>query len=430
MKNLKLISLALFVFIGTVNGQQLEISKVNLPNLSGERSLTFDCPLDGNQKKDVEVWVYYSTNKEQLSEKNCPRGRATCKKSNDPNKMNCTFYFPHKDHMKPNKLHDSEINGGEPPSDDEMAELLEKYSEFEIFKKLNGDNAEKVFPKHYEAFKKLNNTDKNEVSINNPKKVYYKIERVKFKFKNNVDPNIIMKEESIYSTINEFTMPRVFTIGYMGDSFTSGEGAPYSGEDKWDDNLCHRSNKSGGMRAINKLIERRRDLVVRVINTTCSGAKIGNLINQPQHSAAAIYYPNKKNSTKYSQLDLIADWLKTNNRETVDIMLMGIGGNNIGFAEMATAASNPVRNPITWERDALAAIEDAKDLLKDLPNAYDVLNTAINNQDFEVGKILIMNYPNMLFGKNGKICDGTNTSPPACLDPTNFLFTHREAFKD
>ncbi|MBK9402055.1 MAG: hypothetical protein IPN36_14780 [Bacteroidetes bacterium] len=123
----------------------------------------------------------------------------------------------------------------------------------------------------------------------------------------------------------------------MGDSYVSGEGAPYAGSNKWDDDFCHRSNNSGGMKAINKLIRTHRELGLRVINTTCSGAKIGNRICN-RHI--------KGNSSRKPQLDQIEDWCIENSRETIDILLMGVGGNSIGFSDFATAAIVPPGGPV------------------------------------------------------------------------------------
>ncbi len=404
----KIVLLSTFVFVKSiVFAQQLAISKINAPNLAGERMLTFDCPLDGNAPKDIKVFVIYSDNKEALlTGRDNPQGRATVRiNSDDRSRLSCTFYFPHADHMDPNFITKDELNGDFNLSENDKRE---KYAAALLLKNSG---------QPYGEF-----TDKRQRSFYNPTKVYFKIARV--------GPN-----GEIRSSIHEFIMPRLFIIGYIGDSFTAGEGAPYSGHDKWDDNLCHRSNKSGGMRAINQLKQSHREVGIRVINTTCSGAKIGHLTFDPQHKSRAnvpLYgnINNGQNSTKFSQLELIDNWCKKNDREVVDIILMGIGGNNIGFADMAKAAMNPIRDPRTWEQDALDAIEEAKNLLNTLPGKYDTLDSVMRNQDFEVSKILIMNYPNMFYGKNGKICDGFNNTPGWCLDPANFLFTHRVAFKD
>ncbi|MBK9402054.1 MAG: hypothetical protein IPN36_14775 [Bacteroidetes bacterium] len=72
-------------------------------------------------------------------------------------------------------------------------------------------------------------------------------------------------------------------------------------------------------------------------------------------------------------------------------------------------------------------------LIDELPAKYNDLNQAINAANFEVGKVLMINYPNMLFGKERKLCDGNmlngNTSIN-CLDPGIQLFGHIEFFRE
>lgn len=408
LENMKKLSLiAILILIKSVAfAQQLVITNRNAPDRVGERILSFSSPLEGIAKKDIEVWVYYSDNKEQLSNPDCPRGRATCSKNtSDPTNLDCRFYFPHSDHMKPNFILKREREGGNGLTQTEAEEFL-----------LNLQNPSSIIAvgNQYNPLVDYSAgiTDKNSKSYNNPNKVYYKIIR---KNQNN------KKESQVF----EFTMPRVFVIGYMGDSYASGEGAPKSGNDKWDDDFCHRSEKSGGMRGINKLMDRRRDLAVRVINTTCSGAKIGNLISN-RHE--------KGNASRKPQLDQIADWMKTKNRETIDIMLMGIGGNSINFVPMATAALTPPLPGIdnNW-LDFDSQSGKTVDLLRELPGKYDDLNDALINQEYTIGKVLIMNYPNMLFGPGKKLCDNNliDNIASACRGQivSNQLFSHINFFK-
>lgn len=388
------------------NAQQLSISNPNAPDRVGERVLSFSCPLDGIAKKDLEVWVYYSTNKSDLASENCPRGRASCSKiAGDPSKMLCKFYFPHQDHDKPNIIHPEELGGAEPPTEDNMRDFI-----FQLQKNSSIKQA------HTICF-----TDKSPKIINSPSLVYYKVVRER-------------KATKRTSDIFEFTMPRVFVIGYMGDSYASGEGAPYSGSDKWDDDFCHRSEKSGGMRGINKLIERRRDLVVRVINTTCSGAKIGHIIHNRQV---------KGNSSRKPQLEQIEDWCKANNRDNIDIMLMGVGGNSMGFVPLAKAAIvGPIEKVATKQSvvfDFDKESGNTVNLLRELPGKYDTLNYFLENQNYSIGKVLMMNYPNMLHGQGNELCnndfinsllkDPINLFSCFPKPETNLLFNHINLFK-
>ena len=426
IKSIKLVFTLMLLTLGNyLYSQEL---KIGLSPFSGEpvgpgdRSLSFTAPLDGNQKNDVEVWVYYSKIKEQLSQNDCPRGRASCKKNSDPTSVSGTFYFPHKDHMKPNKIQDSEMNGGEPSSEEKMAEQIQN---FYVMEKMPETMRETMkSQKMYSDFKAINNTDKYEISINYPSKVYYKVVRK-------------VKGKSVESKINEFIMPRVFIIGYMGDSYAAGEGAPdvdktspipCQDEISWENNICHRSDNSGGMLAIKKLKRFNRGLAIREINTTCSGAKIENLISEPQHKAA-LTVAGGFNSTRLAQLEEIDNWCKEKERGTIDIMLMGIGGNNIGFAPLATAAIDPTE----WGGFDKAQGK-AMDLLKKLPAKYDLLESALYNQEFDISKKLIFNYPNMLYGPGKKICDNNmiENAASSCRGNllSNQLFGHINFFNE
>ncbi|MBK9402056.1 MAG: hypothetical protein IPN36_14785 [Bacteroidetes bacterium] len=160
MKKLTLI--ALLVFIKSIgNAQQLEVANRNSPNKVGERIITFQCPTEGIPQKDIEVWVYYSDSKEQLSKSDCPHGRATCKKNTSaPSKLDCKFYLPHSDHMTPNYILPQEKSSGQAVSESDMNEYLSSSS---------GSVQNMVLMSSI--------TDKNPKSYNNPKKVYYKIVR-------------------------------------------------------------------------------------------------------------------------------------------------------------------------------------------------------------------------------------------------------------
>jgi len=400
---------AITLFAGTLKGQTIQINNVNTPTLAGERMLTFECPLNGLNPKDVEIYVIYSDNKEDvLTGRGNPQGRATVRiKSNDRSKLSCTFYFPHADHMNPNFITKEELDGTFNLSENDKTE---KYKAALALKFAN---------QNYSIFGEF--TDKRQKSFNNPDKIYFKVARV--------GPGG-EKRSSIY----EFTMPRLFIIGYMGDSYTSGEGAPYSGDDKWDSEICHRSNNSGGMKAITKLKKTHRELGTRVINTTCSGATIRNLTDKPQHEKMAMISNMMQlpPSAKYSQIDEISEWCKAKNRETVDILLMGIGGNTAGLVELATAAiAPPFTNDNNWS-DFERLQDETRQKLRRMPEFYKELNEAIESAPFNVGKVLMMNYPNMLHGKDGELCDAKFSSNTSwnCADITLQFYGHINFFKE
>lgn len=396
MKKLLFTCCAMLLHAGFVMSQTLQIEQINTPSLVGERMLTFDCPLNGINPEDVKVYVFYSDNRQELlTARHNPSGRATVRlKNNNRSKLSCTFYFPQEDHKAPNFITRDELNGNLNLSDDDKKE---KYRIAHLLQNTNGDIS------LYGEF-----TDRNKKIINNPRKVYYKVTRVSRNRENS-------------SVIHEFVMPRLFIVGYMGDSFASGEGAPHlntnglisglpcQADVSWVNDFCHRSNNSGGMKAINKLISNHRELGIRAINTTCSGAIIEELYKYNQEHDNRDYV--------LPQMKQIENWCENKDRKTVDIVLFGCGGNNVGFADLMFHSILPAS--AFWEE----IITETKRELDNLPERYRKLNSYFNEgTTLKIGKVLVMNYPDMLRGYNSDLCNGRNTSLTCGLNLTSGVY--------
>jgi hypothetical protein len=67
-----------------------------------------------------------------------------------------------------------------------------------------------------------------------------------------------------------------------------------------------------------------------------------------------------------------------------------------------------------------------------MPEFYKELNEAIESAPFNVGKVLMMNYPNMLHGKDGELCDAKFSSNTSwnCADITLQFYGHINFFKE
>lgn len=122
-------------------------------------------------------------------------------------------------------------------------------------------------------------------------------------------------------------MPRRFMIVNMGDSYASGEGAPSASGPKWEDEACHRSRENGKRRAVEAMIAAHRDIEFRFLDVSCSGATIEDGILGRQE---AIYKP-RKNPIPAAQIEQVT---AAAGADGIDIALLNIGGNDIGFADI------------------------------------------------------------------------------------------------
>ena len=206
-------------------------------------------------------------------------------------------------------------------------------------------------------------------------------------------PNGATEELTVNSAVSSFVMPRPLTIAYMGDSYASGEGG--KGDAPWENDACHRSNNSGGVLAIKKLIRERKDVAFDYVNTTCSGARVIDffLVAQPVD-------PNKNATKQDKQLDIVKRWLSRNNYDSLDILLADGGGNDIGFGNLVGDGL------VSFFKELRMDQELKNELNKALDNLPDVYESFMNflNSEITPSKIVWMNYPNPLIGEGDRLC--------------------------
>ena len=216
-------------------------------------------------------------------------------------------------------------------------------------------------------------------------------------------PNGASEELTINSNVSSFVMPRPITIAYMGDSYASGEGAKGTG--RWADEACHRSNNSGGVLAIKKLMKERQELEFDYVNTTCSGARVIDyfLVAQPVE-------PNKNPTKQDKQLDLVKRWLASNNYNNLDILLADGGGNDIGFGNLVGDGLFSFFKELRTNKQLNSELDRA---LNNLPDVYESFMVALN-ADVTPSKIVWMNYPNPLIGEGDRLCYQNIGNPFDC----------------
>jgi PKD domain/GDSL-like Lipase/Acylhydrolase family len=210
---------------------------------------------------------------------------------------------------------------------------------------------------------------------------------------------------------------RTDVILMLGDSFAAGEGTQLV--DEYLDRGCRRSRYSGGELAARVLERESSQSSVLLLNVTCAGARVetpeegsGGLLDSqggrlPQVQAA---------QRKLAERDIPPS--------EVDAVLVGIGGNDIGFADLAKTCLTPGRP--CYEKPVAArycphgsAVPCYGSAHHELAARYDRLAgclgsacavpTAIEPNTTglgipDPGRVLLTQYPNLTQGRDGAVC--------------------------
>ncbi|MFN2586829.1 MAG: SGNH/GDSL hydrolase family protein [Actinomycetota bacterium] len=164
--------------------------------------------------------------------------------------------------------------------------------------------------------------------------------------------------------------PGDFRFVALGDSYISGEGAEvfYEGTNE-PTNRCRRAPTSYPY-FIGRFIG------VTPVSAACSGARTFNILNVPQYpkSPPAVFGGEP-------QIDVLE-------RTTdVDVVLLSIGGNDAGFAEIGVRCSHPLKGPcVSKEEEWLRRLEVVEDRLV---SVYTAVGAAAPEAE-----VFVVNYPN------------------------------------
>lgn len=130
----------------------------------------------------------------------------------------------------------------------------------------------------------------------------------------------------------------------LGDSYASGEGNPRNVEawlregapfsPYWDDDPCNRSVLGAPSRAALTLEQSSPRTSVTLVNVTCSGATIGRGILGPQSASGQAT----------SQIEQAAQAIRGH---AADMVLLSIGGNDVGFTSILQACALSNNCPLT-----------------------------------------------------------------------------------
>lgn len=194
----------------------------------------------------------------------------------------------------------------------------------------------------------------------------------------------------------------------LGDSFASGQGNPdipkKGGQKaKWVDNLCSRSAFAGPAQAAFSIEQADSHTSVTFVSLACSGATI---------NAGLIGSFPKGNTSLPPQVDKLKDIL---NGRQIDALLISIGGNDIGFANLVAKCILDLNCSTSNSAQGILSAG-----LNSLQSRYQALSEKINGLP-PVKRIFITEYPDLARNQNGQFC---NNSP--LFDLLGFL-SRREA---
>lgn len=194
----------------------------------------------------------------------------------------------------------------------------------------------------------------------------------------------------------------------IGDSFASGQGNPDIPKQggtraRWVDRLCARSAFAGPAKAALSIEQADPHTSVTFVSLACSGATI---------DAGLVGVYLKGGTPLPPQIDKVKEVL---NGRQIDALLISVGGNDIGFAELV-AKCILLPNCSTSN----SALEKLRGGLNSLQSRYQALSDKLNGLQ-PVRKIFITEYPDLARNENRQFC---HTSPFG--DLLSFL-TRKEA---
>ena len=196
----------------------------------------------------------------------------------------------------------------------------------------------------------------------------------------------------------------------IGDSYASGEGNPdihqkwsgptISSGPKWVDRRCHRSAFAGPAKAALEIEQRDPRTSVTFLSFACSGATVWKgLIG----SYAGV--EPEGHDELLPQLDQVVT--AVGDRQ-IDALVISIGGNDIGFADIARTciindaeAATDLAKKICRDTD-LSAHVSAK--IGDLATVYDNLEHGIRKRNLRVANVFITEYPDPTHADSGDTC--------------------------
>ena len=215
-------------------------------------------------------------------------------------------------------------------------------------------------------------------------------------------------------------------IAFMGDSFAAGEGAPSTtGGDKWLSEPCHRSEENGRARAaqlLGALVPNRTVFTANGLRTiddfqtkdvSCTGATITSGILGP-YSGISRMRPEGPgpNVIQKSQIEQIETWMSQapRNRQSIDTLVISIGGNDVGFAQIISTCMNPLEGDCHQDDHLRSIMENGNFYMPHLIG-YNRLRSAFLDMERQIRerlnpkRVILVGYPTGSRDEFGQLCD-------------------------
>ena len=261
-------------------------------------------------------------------------------------------------------------------------------------------------------------------------------------------------------------------IAGLGDSFASGEGNPDvpvtfsaearfrnlyprrarndgSGNAQWMDELCHRSLYGHQLRAALQVAVENPHGAVTFLGYACSGAAVDEGILGPQEHVEYVSRNGQVRVVSGSAKDTQMRWLlrelcvvkpQSENgfwvcpggqyRRPVDLLLLSVGGNDIGFSSLVTWATlrdNTTSKLAKWFGATVSPKQFAANMKNDLPGDYARLAKAIelgvplreDGVGFDPSRVVLTAYPDILEDEKGQVCPAGAEGVDEDLHPAN-----------
>lgn len=221
------------------------------------------------------------------------------------------------------------------------------------------------------------------------------------------------KRQSMVANISNILMV------VMGDSYASGEGNPRnvnawinnrssSFDPYWDEDQCNRSVHGAPAQAALKLERASNKTSVTLLDVSCSGATVQKGILGPQFRGMN------------SQIESVNELL---GGRKIDVVLMSVGGNDVGFGSILTSCalqSNcPLAKATTLPLSGFPTIQTGvQGLTAGLAASYASINKCLTNSTCQgaqgqklpglslsdVGKVFLNSYPDVTRSQTGSVC--------------------------
>jgi PKD repeat protein len=196
----------------------------------------------------------------------------------------------------------------------------------------------------------------------------------------------------------------------IGDSLGSGEGNPDNAQPTWEDKRCHRSASAYSAKAALDIETADPHTSVTFLHLACSGAEIvEGLIDwydgiEPPtgHDPHELIQPQTWQITR--AICRIAtssnDPTCLNDGRNVDMLMINVGINDIGFSDIVTACADPTHVPCDTDRGVNSNLNAgfAKLLVLYKQLADDIAKR------FRVSNIMITEYPDPTHDTDGSFC--------------------------